>query len=62
MQRSTSFGIGLTVMLIGSAVSFWIHSIDPGDNTPVAILMGCLLFCPGAILVGRAIWPPHTND
>jgi len=33
MQRSTSFGIGLTLWFLGLAVFYWIHSIDPGDNT-----------------------------
>ncbi|MEO2014283.1 MAG: hypothetical protein ABGZ53_07895 [Fuerstiella sp.] len=58
MQRATSFGIGLTGMLIGYALFSWIYSMDRNDNAPVAILMGCIFFCPGAILLGRAIWPP----
>lgn len=56
MKRSVSFGFGITLMLIGLAVFYWIHSIDPGDNTPVAMLIGAVMICPGAILLGRAIW------
>lgn len=61
MQRSTSFGIGWTLVLMGLAVFYWIHSIDPGDNTPVGMLFGCIAICPGAILIGRAFWPPTTG-
>jgi hypothetical protein len=62
MQRSTSFGLGFTLVLIGLAVFYWIHSIDPGDNTVVAMLVGCVAIGPGATLVGRAFWPPSVND
>jgi len=61
MQRATSFGVGLTVMLIGVALFYWIYSLDRNDNTPIAILLGCTFFCPGAIFVGRAIWPPDAE-
>ncbi len=40
MQRSTSFGVGLTLVLMDFAVFHWIHSMDPGDNAPVAMLTG----------------------
>lgn len=59
MARATSFGIGLTLVLIGLAVFWWIHSIDPGDNTPAAMIIGSILICPGGILLGRAFWPPE---
>jgi hypothetical protein len=58
MARATSFGIGLTIMLLGLAVFWWIYSIDPQDNGPGAMLIGSALICPGAILLGRAFWPP----
>lgn len=61
MQQSTSFGVGFTLILIGLAVFYWIHSIDPGDNTFPGMLVGSIAICPGAILIGRAIWPP-TRD
>jgi hypothetical protein len=57
MSRATNFGIGITLMLIGLSIAWWIHSMDPGDNTVPAMLMGCVMICPGAILLGKAIWP-----
>jgi hypothetical protein len=62
MSRAMSFGIGLTVVLIGLALFWWIHSMDPGDNTPVAMLIGSVLICPSAILLGRAFWPPGDKS
>ena len=59
MQRHITFGIGITLVLVGIALLYLIHSMDPGDNTPVAILLGTALICPGGILIGRAIWPPQ---
>jgi len=61
MERSVCFGVGITLMLIGVALFYWIHSMDPGDNTPVGMLIGSALICPGAILLGRAIWPPSRK-
>lgn len=61
MQRSTAFGLGFTLILIGLGIAYWIHSMDPGDNTVVGILAGCFAIYPGANLVGRAIWPPIKN-
>ena len=61
MERSVSFGIGITLMWIGLAVGYWIHSVDPGDNTTAGMLIASVLICPGAILVGRAIWPPSRK-
>jgi len=61
MQRSVSFGLGITLMLIGLAISYYIHSIDPGDNTPAAMLIGAVMIFPGSILLGRAIWPPQER-
>jgi hypothetical protein len=58
MQRSGCFGIGITLMLVGLALFYTVHSMDPGDNTPIALIIGVALFCPGAVLLGRAIWPP----
>jgi hypothetical protein len=62
MERSTHFGIGFTLMLLGLAVFWWIHSIDPGDNTPVAMLIGGVLICPGSIQLGKAFWPPTDKS
>ncbi len=61
MARSTLFGIGITLMLIGMAVFYWVHSLDPGDNTPVAIVIGVVFVCPGAVMLGLAIWPPPAR-
>ncbi len=58
MSRAINFGVGLTVVLLGLSVFWWFHSIDPGDNTPVAMLIASILICPGGILLGRAFWPP----
>ena len=59
MQRHVNFGVGITLMLLGVSLFYCIHSMDPGDNTPVALLVGAVSFYPGAILLGRAIWPPQ---
>ena len=48
-------------MGIGLALGYWIHSVDPGDNTLAGALITSVLFCPGAILLGRAIWPPSRK-
>jgi hypothetical protein len=61
MHRSVSFGIGVTLIFIGLSIFYWIHSMDPGDNTPVAMLIGAILICPGSILLGRSIWPPEEK-
>ena len=57
--RAVSFGVGLTLLLSGAVVFWVLHQMDPGDNTPGAILIGGPVFCIGAILFARAIWPPH---
>jgi len=35
--------------------------MDPGANTPAAMVIGGILICPGGILLGRAFWPPEDK-
>ena len=61
MGKGARFGIGITLIWVGLGLTYSIHSIDPGDNTPFAMVIGSILICPGAIMIGRVIWPPEEK-
>jgi hypothetical protein len=60
-SRPVNFGVGLTLLLSGIVLFWVIHRMDPGDNTPAAVLIGGSIFCPGAIFLARTFWP-QTGD
>jgi hypothetical protein len=50
---------GITLVSWGLGLFGWILGMDPRDNRPLAVFAGSVLWFPGTLLIGRAIWPPE---
>ena len=61
VSRSVNLAVGVTLILIGLSIFYWINSMDPGDYAVVAMLVGSSLICPGTLLLGLSIWPPEQK-
>ena len=59
MDRAMRLAAGITLVSWGLGLFGWILGMDPRDNRPLAVFAGSVLWFPGTLLIGRAIWPPE---